>query len=74
MIPAGYIAYQISVNANSSPEGGLIGRTIRAYGDLKSTWTERNALHTKMVEQAGHDRNLFYNARMPNHIDLKAPE
>lgn len=73
-IPAGYLAYTISTNSQTSPTGGPITRLIKAYGDLKATWTERNALHTKMVEQAGHDRNLFYNARMPNYIDLRTPE
>ncbi|KAJ8612944.1 hypothetical protein MRB53_037152 [Persea americana] len=36
-------------------------RIITAYADYKQLWEDRNALHTKAVEQAGHDRNLFLN-------------
>lgn len=37
-------------------------------------WEERNALHTRAVVQAGHDRNLFLNTPQPNYVDLRFPE
>lgn len=74
LIPAGYFMYNLSVLAEKSPTGGLVGGFQQAYGDLRAKWTERNTLHTRMVEQAGNDKNLFINARMPNHIELKNPE
>ena len=66
--------YSFSQSAQRSPTGGMIGSFQRAYGDLRQTWTDRNTLHVRMVEQAGNDRNLFLNARMPNFVELKNPE
>lgn len=51
-----------------------MGRLIERYNLSREKLAERNALHTRMVEQAAHDRNLFVNSRMPNWVDLKAPE
>ncbi|KAL8723815.1 MAG: hypothetical protein Q9181_007175 [Wetmoreana brouardii] len=47
---------------------------IRRYDDWQTSWADRNALHTKMIEQAGHDRNLFHNSQPSAMVDLSFPE
>lgn len=69
LIPTAYICYNIATSNEN-----FISRSVKAYGDLREEWTQRNTRHTKMVEQAGHDRNLFSNSAMPNHIELGYPE
>jgi hypothetical protein len=47
---------------------------INSYSDYRERWVARNTLHTAMIEQAAHDRNLFHSSRGSAHVDLKFPE
>lgn len=64
------------VFSRTSPDGepGRIAKLINSYSELKETLEDRNALHTKAVEQAGFDKNLFYSSPGSAHIDLRFPE
>ncbi|KAF6220193.1 hypothetical protein HO133_003324 [Letharia lupina] len=44
------------------------------YNYWQDEYARRNTMHTKMVEQAGADRNLFQGSPWSHHIDLKFPE
>lgn len=53
----------------------VITRFIDSFSHYKEKWSERNTLHTKAVEQAGFDRNLFNSStRKRRVVDLKFPE
>lgn len=49
-------------------------RLITSYDNWRQTWAERNDFHTKALEQAAADRNLFINSRGSQHVELKYPE
>ncbi|RKF55796.1 NADH-ubiquinone oxidoreductase 17.8 kDa subunit, mitochondrial [Erysiphe neolycopersici] len=52
-----------------------ITRFIDSFSHYKEKWSERNTIHTKAVEQAGYDRNLFNSStRKRRVVDLKFPE
>lgn len=73
LIPSTYLLWEVSrPNTDGSPNAYT--RLIAKYSEYKEMWATRNALHTRMVEQAGHDRNLFLNTPQPNHIELRFPE
>ncbi|KAI9702055.1 MAG: hypothetical protein M1836_001399 [Candelina mexicana] len=52
----------------------LFTRLINSYSQYKEKWAARNTLHTKMIEQAAFDRNLFHNSRGSALVDLRFPE
>jgi hypothetical protein len=52
----------------------FITQMIKTFTAAKQDLAERNALHTKMVEQAGHDKNLYFNTPSTNHLELRFPE
>ncbi|KAG6041396.1 hypothetical protein E4U41_004494 [Claviceps citrina] len=56
-------------------EDSSITNLLSMYLSRKEHWEETNALHTKAMEQAGFDRNLFENAT-PKHryVDVAYPE
>ncbi|RKF65222.1 NADH-ubiquinone oxidoreductase 17.8 kDa subunit, mitochondrial [Golovinomyces cichoracearum] len=48
---------------------------INGFSHYQEKWSERNTLHTKAVEQAGYERNLFNSStRKRRVVDLKFPE
>ena len=49
-------------------------RLIDSYSDLKAAWADRNDLHTRAIEQAASDRNLFQNSKPKYHAELRFPE
>ena len=49
-------------------------RVLQSYDDWREQWTERNSLHTNMVEQAAHDRHLFQGTAGSKVIELRYPE
>ncbi|KAL8730621.1 MAG: hypothetical protein Q9166_003934 [cf. Caloplaca sp. 2 TL-2023] len=76
-IPLSFAIYKFSRSANGSsaePAQPLLTRIIRGYDNWQKSYAERNAMHTKMVEQAGHDRNLFNNSKPSPLVDLSFPE
>ena len=72
-IPVFAAAYRFSNSDPNAPP--LFTRIIEAYSTYKEEWTTRNTLHTRAVEQAAYDRNLFLNeGRGAKMVDLKFPE
>ena len=69
LIPSTYIVYNISKDPGNS-----LTQSLRKWSDFKDYWAAQNALHARMVEQAGHDRNLFTNSPSPVWHDLQFPE
>ncbi|MCJ1351868.1 MAG: hypothetical protein MMC33_001852 [Icmadophila ericetorum] len=70
-IPLTIALYKFS---SSGEEGSLFTRLIKKYGSHKEVWTARNDLHTSMVEQAAHDRNLFQSTATTRQVELRFPE
>ncbi|KAL8704463.1 MAG: hypothetical protein Q9201_002379 [Fulgogasparrea decipioides] len=76
-IPLSFAVYKFSRSSDgSSAESAQpwLTRMIKRYDDWQTRWADRNALHTKMIEQAGHDRNLFHNSQPSALVDLAFPE
>lgn len=71
-LPIGWSVYQFTLNDGKTTP--LFTRIIESYSEYKERWTARNTLHTAMVEQAAHDRNLFHSSPGSRLIDLKFPE
>ncbi|KAG5999659.1 hypothetical protein E4U54_001737 [Claviceps lovelessii] len=68
----GVLLYQfVPKKGEESSVTNLIGK----YLSRKEDWEETNALHTRAMEQAGFDRNLFENVT-PKHrfVDVAYPE
>ncbi|OCL10644.1 hypothetical protein AOQ84DRAFT_387355 [Glonium stellatum] len=71
-IPAAYALYKFSrMNTDEKP---WFTRLIESYSDLKATWAERNDLHTRAIELAASDRNLFVNSAPNYHAELRFPD
>ncbi|KAK3180348.1 hypothetical protein K4F52_008319 [Lecanicillium sp. MT-2017a] len=52
-----------------------IGNMINKYRSRSEDWEEINTLHTKAMEQAGYDRNLFENGSSKQRfVDVTYPE
>ncbi|MCJ1246149.1 hypothetical protein MMC30_003354 [Trapelia coarctata] len=76
-LPLSFALYKFSRSTNDSKEPAaqpLFTRMLQSYSEYKGRWTERNTLHTRMVEQAANDRNLFQSTPGTRMIDLKFPE
>ncbi|MCJ1337583.1 hypothetical protein MMC09_002865 [Bachmanniomyces sp. S44760] len=78
-IPLFFAVYSYSRSSNAadqtSPEAQpVLTRIINSYTSYRNTWTERNTLHTQMIEQAAHDRNLFQSSPHAKNYELKFPE
>ncbi|KAL9606223.1 MAG: hypothetical protein Q9179_000620 [Wetmoreana sp. 5 TL-2023] len=77
MSRSAFAVYKFSRSSDgSSAESAQpwLTRMIKRYDDWQTRWADRNALHTKMIEQAGHDRNLFHNSQPSALVDLAFPE
>ncbi|KAI4106656.1 MAG: hypothetical protein L6R37_002048 [Teloschistes peruensis] len=76
-LPLSFAVYKFSRSSDDSGDEASqpwFTRMIRRYDSWQRAFGERNALHTNMLEQAGHDRNLFYNSPRSEMIDLSFPE
>ena len=71
-IPAAFALYKFS--RQGTDEQPWFTRYIHSWSYYKTRWAERNDLHTRMIEQAAADRNLFLNSKGSPHVDLKFPE
>ncbi|MCJ1474298.1 hypothetical protein MMC13_002956 [Lambiella insularis] len=77
VLPLSFAIYKFSRNSNGSTEEAAqpwFTRVINRYSYYQDRWTARNTRHTKMVEQAANDRNLFQSTPASKMIDLKFPE
>ncbi|KAI4161447.1 MAG: hypothetical protein LQ342_004850 [Letrouitia transgressa] len=70
-IPLGFALYKFSLSDDGQP---FFTRMIQKYSDFQESFAERNALHTRVMEQAAHDRNLFVNSQGSGYVDLNFPE
>ncbi|KAI9857314.1 MAG: hypothetical protein M1824_004864 [Vezdaea acicularis] len=68
-VPLSILAYQLT-----SGEDSAFSNLLRRYADYRQTWEERNTLHTKMIEQAAFDRNLFQSGKANPHVPLRFQE
>lgn len=76
-----FAVYKFSRSNSSDPAAAgdvskqpLITRFLHGFDYLANQNEIRNTLHTQMMEQIGHDRNLFEGSPPNPHIALKAPE
>ena len=68
----GILIYQTLPNEG---EESAISRMISNYSSRAEHWADRNALHTRAVEQAGFDRNLFENGSAKHkYVEMAYPE
>ncbi|KAL9601398.1 MAG: hypothetical protein Q9219_002574 [cf. Caloplaca sp. 3 TL-2023] len=65
---------QSSDDSSDESSQPLFTRMLRRYDKWSNSWAERNALHTKAIEQAALDRNLFHNSQPSPLVDLSFPE
>ena len=76
-LPLSFAIYKFSRSTDGSSADSaqpLITRFIKSFSHWGETWEQRNSLHTAMIEQAAHDRNLFHSSPGSKHVDLKFPE
>ncbi|KAL8943539.1 MAG: hypothetical protein Q9216_000997 [Gyalolechia sp. 2 TL-2023] len=76
-LPLSFAVYQFSRSSDvSGAESSRpwLTRMLQRYDQWSNNWAARNALHTKAVEQAAHDRNLFHNSQPSPLVDLRFPE
>ena len=71
-LPVAYGIY--SATAGDADNKSALTRLIEKYHSYTEQWVDRNAMHTKMVEQAAFDRNLFQSSQGTKMVDLKFPE
>ncbi|MCJ1449789.1 hypothetical protein MMC28_000117 [Mycoblastus sanguinarius] len=76
-----FALYKFSRSSSSDPSKAgdpsqqpLITRAIQHYNYWQDEFARRNTMHTKMVEQAAEERNLFQSSPWTHHIDLRFPE
>ncbi|KAI4189069.1 MAG: hypothetical protein LQ346_005177 [Caloplaca aetnensis] len=76
-VPLSFAIYKFSRSSEGSGVESAqpwFTRMLQAYDSWSNSWSARNALHTKAIEQASHDRNLFHNSKASPLVDLKFPE
>ncbi|KAH0545064.1 hypothetical protein FGG08_000835 [Glutinoglossum americanum] len=73
IIPFSLMVYQLS-RPSENGEHNALTKLIESYSDYRDRWTERNALHTRMAEQAAFDRNLFQSSAGTKMVELRFPE
>ncbi|KAI9769679.1 MAG: hypothetical protein M1840_003916 [Geoglossum simile] len=69
LLPLTFLVYKLSIDQENP-----VTKLIRKYSDYRDRWTERNALHTRMTEQAAFDRNLFQSSPGGKVVELRFPE
>ncbi|KAI9798426.1 MAG: hypothetical protein M1833_004820 [Piccolia ochrophora] len=74
VIPASFAAIKFLSSSMEDGVSPLLTRVIDSYSVYKERWAERNTLHTRMIEQAAFDRNLFQSAERSPTFELRFPE
>ncbi|KAL1901925.1 hypothetical protein Sste5346_001630 [Sporothrix stenoceras] len=72
-IPFSYALYALS-RPGKNGEPTALEAYLGKFSYLREQWEERGHLHTAAVEQAAHDKNLFYTVERSSNIDLRYPE
>ncbi|GAP87299.1 putative NADH-ubiquinone oxidoreductase kDa subunit [Rosellinia necatrix] len=71
-VPASIFGYQISrPGANGEPSS--FSKWLEQF-DYFNDWEARNTRRTDLLEQAAHDKHLFFSAGRNTHVELKTPE
>ncbi|KAI4168881.1 MAG: hypothetical protein LQ348_007417 [Seirophora lacunosa] len=76
-LPLSFAVYKFSRSSDSSGAASAqpwFTRVLQSYDQWSNRWAVRNALHTKAIEQAAHDRNLFHNTAPTPLVELEFPE
>ncbi|MCJ1434691.1 hypothetical protein MMC27_004060 [Xylographa pallens] len=80
-LPLAFALYKFSRNSSSDDASAgaaaaqpWLTRLIGSYSTFQERWVARNTLHTRMVEQAANDRNLFQSTPGSERVELKFPE
>ncbi|MCJ1370323.1 hypothetical protein MMC20_001536 [Loxospora ochrophaea] len=77
LFPLTFAVYKFSRSSDDSGAESaqpFFTRIINSYSEYKEKWIQRNSLHTQMIEQAAHDRNLFQSSPGSKMVELKFPE
>jgi len=72
ILPATFVLYKLAVT--DGKETPWLTQWIDSYSNWKQDWVDRNDLHTKLIQKAAEDRNLFFNSASNRHVDLRFPE
>ena len=72
-VPLSYAGYAIS-RPGPNGEPSSVEKWLRGFESLNDTWAERNDIRTRLIEQAAHDKHLFFYAGRSTHVELKMPE
>ncbi len=72
-IPAAMLVYSLSRPGKDGQQPALT-KFLGSFSYLDKEWEIRNTLRTAAIEQAAHDKHLFYNVDRNKHIELKYPE
>jgi len=65
--------YSIS-RPGADGELSAVAKWIEKMADQKETWAQRTQRTTAAIEQAAHDKHLFYNVEKSKYYELKYPE
>ena len=74
VVPASIFLYSISrpdEDGHRTAFGKYLGKQI---ADAKEKWETKNHLMTAALQQAAHDKHLFYGVEKNSHVELKYPE
>lgn len=74
MFPAGWAIYFASRKSSDASEPFFTRMINNVTAGWNDQWTQQNAHHVLMLEQAGADRLLFNNAQPVGHVDMRFPE
>ncbi|KAI0160354.1 hypothetical protein GGR57DRAFT_457332 [Xylariaceae sp. FL1272] len=74
LVPAVIIATQYLSEPARDGEPNRLAKWMSDKFDYFNDWEARNTLRTQVIEQAAHDKHLFYNAGKSQHVELKTPE
>ncbi|KAH8675762.1 hypothetical protein BX600DRAFT_184829 [Xylariales sp. PMI_506] len=72
-VPVSFFAYSIT-RPGSNGEPSSFTKFLHNFDYFKEESEVRNALRTQAMEQAAHDKHLFYYSGKNPHVDLKTPE
>lgn len=73
-VPVSITVYTLS-QPSAAGEPTRLTKLLEQWGDYREQNAIRNAMHTRLVEQAGHDKNLFLNTRIgEGYYEMRFPE
>ena len=67
------LLYQLAQPSADGQQPALT-KWIQSISTPAEEWAERNALHTKAIQEAAYDRTLFLHAERNRVVDMRYPE